>query len=53
MIAPGNGVRVLVEAHEIAERVGEGEDLGGQATLGAADDLALSPLLRLARDGGP
>ncbi len=31
------------EAHEIAERIGEGEDLGGQAALGAADGLALSP----------
>jgi hypothetical protein len=31
------------EAHEIAERISEGEDLGGQAALGAAYGLALSP----------
>ena len=31
------------EAHKIAERVGQREDLGGQATLGAAYGLALSP----------
>src|SRR5450631_104575 len=31
------------EAHEITERIGEGEDLGRQAALGAADGLALSP----------
>src|SRR5208282_5890801 len=31
------------EAHEIAERIGEGEDLGRHAALGAADGLALSP----------
>ena len=32
-----------LEAHKIAERVGQRQDLGGQATLGAADGLALSP----------
>ena len=31
------------EAHEIAERIGEGQDFGGHAALGAADGLALSP----------
>src|SRR3954467_6215625 len=31
------------EAHEIAERVGEGQDLGGQAAFGAANGLARSP----------
>src|SRR3954447_4628301 len=31
------------EAHEIAERVGEGQDLGGQAAFGAANGLAQSP----------
>src|SRR5215216_6909732 len=31
------------EAHKIAERVGQREDLGGHATLGAAYGLALSP----------
>src|SRR3954463_16590697 len=31
------------EAHEVAERVGEGQDLGGQAAFGAADGLAQSP----------
>src|SRR5215217_4571096 len=31
------------EAHEVAERVGERQDLGGQAAFGAADGLALSP----------
>ena len=31
------------EAHKVAERVGQREDLGGQATLGAADGLPLSP----------
>ena len=31
------------EAHEIAERVGEGQDLGGQAAFGAADGLTRSP----------
>jgi hypothetical protein len=31
------------EAHKIAERVGEGQDLGGQAPLGAAYGLAFSP----------
>src|SRR3546814_16128351 len=35
--------RQQLEAHEIAERVGEGEDLGGHVTPGAADGLALSP----------
>src|SRR3954464_5856906 len=33
------------EAHEVAERVGEGQDLGGQAAFGAADGLALRPPL--------
>ena len=28
------------EAHEIAERIGEGQDLGGHAAFGAADGLA-------------
>src|SRR5688572_21679870 len=32
-----------LKAHKIAERIGQREDLGGQATLGAADGLALSP----------
>jgi hypothetical protein len=41
------------EAHEIAERGAHREDLGGQATLGAAYGLALGPLLRLVRGGGP
>jgi hypothetical protein len=31
------------EAHQISERVGEGEDLGGHATFGAANGLALGP----------
>src|SRR5882724_2451716 len=31
------------EAHEIAERIGEGQDFGGHAALRAADRLALSP----------
>src|SRR5215210_3071038 len=31
------------EAHEIAKPVGEGEDFGRHAALGAADGLALSP----------
>ena len=31
------------EAHEVAERIGEGEDFGRHAALGAADGLALSP----------
>ena len=31
------------EAHEVAERVGQRQDLGGHATLGAAYGLALSP----------
>ena len=31
------------EAHEIAERVGERHDLGGQAAFGAADSLARGP----------
>src|SRR3546814_4051806 len=31
------------EAHEIAECIGERQDLGRQAALGAADGLALSP----------
>ena len=31
------------ESDEIAERVGEGQDLGRHAALGAADGLALSP----------
>src|SRR5215203_4413826 len=31
------------EAHEVAERVGERQDLGGQAAFGAADGLALRP----------
>jgi hypothetical protein len=34
-----------LEADEIAERVGEGEDLGGPAAPGGADGLALSPPL--------
>ena len=42
-----DGVKALPgeerEAHEIAKRVGEGEDLGRQAALGTADGLALSP----------
>src|SRR3954464_2035049 len=33
------------EAHEVAERVGEGQDLGGQAAFGAANGLALRPPL--------
>src|SRR3546814_4636863 len=35
--------RQQLEAHAIAERVGEGEDLGGHAASGAAYGLALSP----------
>src|SRR3982750_2794498 len=31
------------KAHEVAERVGERHDLGGQAAFGAADGLARSP----------
>src|SRR3954462_724478 len=31
------------EAHQIAERVGERQDLGGQAAFGAANSLALRP----------
>src|SRR5215204_494383 len=31
------------EAHEIAERIGESEDLGGHAAFGAANSLAMSP----------
>jgi hypothetical protein len=31
------------EADEIAQRVGQREDLGGHAALGAADGLVLSP----------
>src|ERR1700731_5011383 len=31
------------ESHQIAERVGEGQDLGRHAALGAADGLARSP----------
>src|SRR5436190_1384138 len=31
------------EAHEIAERISEGQDFGGHAALRAADRLALSP----------
>src|SRR5215211_6159878 len=31
------------EAHEVAERVGERQDLGGQAAFGPADGLARSP----------
>jgi hypothetical protein len=31
------------EADEVAERIGEGEDLGGHAAFGAANGLALSP----------
>src|SRR3954453_16505305 len=33
------------KAHEVAERVGERHDLGGQAAFGAADGLARSPPL--------
>src|SRR5215218_7823111 len=33
------------EAHQIAERVGEGDDLGGQAATRAPDGLALGPPL--------
>src|SRR5215213_1419494 len=33
------------KAHEIAERVGERQDLGGQAAFGAADGLTRSPPL--------
>ena len=41
------------EAHQIAERVGERQDLGGQAAFGAANGLALqSPFCTLARAGG-
>jgi hypothetical protein len=35
--------RQQLEAQQIAKGVREGEDLGGQAALGAADGLALSP----------
>ena len=31
------------EAHEIAQRVGQRQDLGGHAALGAAYGLALTP----------
>src|SRR5690349_8105215 len=31
------------EAHQVPERVGQGQDLGGHAALGAADGLPLSP----------
>ena len=31
------------EAHEIAERIGEGQDFGGHAAFRAPDRLALSP----------
>lgn len=41
------------EAHKVAERVGERGDFGGHAALGTAYGLALSPLLRLGRVGGP
>ena len=33
------------EAHQVAERVGEGDDLGGQAAARAADGLGLGPPL--------
>ena len=33
------------EAHQIAQRIGEGEDLGGRGPLGAADSLPLRPPL--------
>ena len=41
------------EAHEIAQRIGERQDLGGQAAFGLADGLALSPPLRPGRGDGP
>jgi hypothetical protein len=44
-----NGVEAVPwqqhEAHEIAERVGQGQDLGRHAAFGAADSLARSPPL--------
>src|SRR4051812_37642166 len=44
-------------AHKVAERVGERQDLGGQAAFGPADGLAQAwrkvPLLRPVRDDGP
>jgi hypothetical protein len=45
----GNAHRVValarqeMEADQIAERVGEGEDFGGPSALGLAYGLALSP----------
>lgn len=44
-----NGVATLArqenEAHEIAKRIGQGEDFGGPAALRLADGLILSPPL--------
>lgn len=45
--------RHQMEAHKIAECIGQREDLGGHAAFGAAYGLALSPLLRPVRGGGP
>ena len=40
------------EAHEIAERIDQGHDLGGQAAARLADGLIESPPLRQSRAGG-
>lgn len=39
------------KAHEVADGIGERQDLGDHATLGAAYSLALNPLLRPSRGG--
>src|SRR3982751_4495949 len=41
------------EAHQSAERIGQGHDLGGPAAPGLADGLAFSPPLRPARGDEP
>ncbi|MFK4624926.1 hypothetical protein ABIF50_008232 [Bradyrhizobium diazoefficiens] len=41
------------KADEIAERVGQRQNFGRHAAFGTADGLALSPLLRSVRGGGP
>src|SRR5215213_139256 len=41
------------EPYEIAQRVGQRQDLGRQATARLANGLALSPLLRPGHGGGP
>ena len=52
-----DGVKAMaghqMKAYEVAQGVGEREDFGGHAAFGTTDGLALSPLLRPSRAGGP